>query len=125
MRNANWKFYKAIKILCIAAIAITAFGFITQQLWDWLMPPIFNLHPITFPQALGLLILSKILLGFPGGRGGGWRRDHLKEGMRERWEHMSPEDRERFRAGMRGRRNWCSDWPKQQPADQSAEPKGI
>jgi hypothetical protein len=53
-----------------------------------------------FWQALGLLLLSKILFGgFRGAAGhGGWRRR-----MHARWEQMTPEQREHFRAGLRGR----------------------
>jgi len=45
--------------------------------------------------------LSKILFG--GFRGGPpWRHR-----MMERWAQMTPEEREKFRAGMRGR---CAPW---------------
>ncbi len=42
------------------------------------MPALFGWHLITFWQALGLLVLSKILFGgFRGGRPPlGWRRPH-------------------------------------------------
>jgi hypothetical protein len=98
--DRRWKFFKGIKILAIAAVAITAFGYATEQLWNWLMPNIFGLRAITFSQAIGLVVLSKILFGGFGGRGGGPGRNRWKE----RWEQMSDEDRERFRAGMLGRR---------------------
>ena len=39
------------------------FGFVTMHLWNWLMPAIFGLKTITFLQALGLLVLGKILFG--------------------------------------------------------------
>ena len=126
-RNRSWKFYKALKVLAIAAIAITAFGYGTQQLWNWLIPGIFGLHTITFAQAIGLVALSKILFGGFGGRGGPGR-NRWKEGMRERWEHMTPEERDRFRSGMRGRRNWCSDWSDRtspKTAEQVATEKGL
>ena len=45
------------------ALALTVFGFVTEHLWNWLMPAIFGLKTITFLQALGLVVLSKILLG--------------------------------------------------------------
>jgi hypothetical protein len=85
----------------IGILALSLFGYVTMSLWNWLMPMLFGLRAITFLQALGLLLLSKILFGGFHGRGGGrrgWRRD-----MKERWEQMSPEERERLRAGMRGR----------------------
>jgi hypothetical protein len=75
-----------------------------MALWNWLMPAIFGLRAVSFAQALGLLLLGKILFGGfhrHGGRGRGWGRH-----WEERWAKMTPEERERFRAGMRGGR-WC------------------
>ena len=42
-------------------------GFIIMWLWNGLMPNIFGLPTVTFWQAVGLFILSKILLGGFGG----------------------------------------------------------
>jgi hypothetical protein len=55
--------------LGIAALAIL-FGFVIMWLWNWLMPEIFGLTTLTYWQAVGLFILSKILIG-TGGSGGG------------------------------------------------------
>ena len=91
---------KAIKIaLCVTA-AVLVFGFIVRGLWNVLIPPIFGWHTITFWQALGLLLLSKILFGGfhrHGGRG----RDRWKQSWKDRWETMTPEERDRLRKGMR------------------------
>src|SRR6185437_4485784 len=98
----NYRFLKALKIIGFVILACLIFGFVIMHLWNWLMPVIFGLHAITFWQALGLFIFSKILFGgFRGGFGG---RRHWKHQMQERWEQMSPEEREKFRAGMRRRR---------------------
>jgi hypothetical protein len=109
---------KAVKILCMVAIAITAFGFVTQHLWNWLMPQIFGLNPLTLAQAIGLVVLSKILFGgfhrHGAGRGPGWRRH-----MEDRFANMTPEERERFRAGMGGRRSWCR--PSTVPVDSAGQ----
>lgn len=100
---------KVLKIVVFVILALLVFGFVTMHLWNWLMPVIFGLKTITFLQALGLVVLSKILLGgiHKHGHGGGGRKE-WKRHMEERWGHMNPEERERFRAGMRGRRG-C-DW---------------
>jgi len=95
---------KAVNVLlCVVAIATIA-GFVVKGLWNALMPVLFGLHTLTFWQALGLLLLAKLLFGgfhrHPGGGGKRWRSQ-----MRERWEQMSPDEREKFREGMRcGRR---------------------
>jgi hypothetical protein len=90
---------KALKIAFFVVAASIAFGFIVKGLWNALIPPIFGWHTITFWQGLGLLLLSKILFGGFHRHGGGrnqWRRQ-----MKERLEHMTPEEREKFRRGMR------------------------
>jgi Ca2+/H+ antiporter, TMEM165/GDT1 family len=93
------------RILKFGVIGLLFFGlftFLVMSLWNWLMPPLFGVHVISFWQALGILVLSKILFGgFRGGphrRGWNWRRR-----MFERWEQMTPEEREKFREGMRHR----------------------
>ena len=99
--------FKAVKICVLVVLALMVFGFVTEHLWNWLMPAIFGLKAITFLQALGLVVLSKILLGGVHKHAGGGRRG-WKNGMQERWATMSPEEREKFRAGMKG---WRDCWP--------------
>jgi hypothetical protein len=106
--------FKAVKVALFIVVGTTVVGFVIMHLWNWLMPPIFGLTTLTFTQALGLFILSKLLFGGfhrHSGRGRGWKR-----GMDERWAKMTPEDRERFRAGMRGRRGNCGWGPPPDPA---------
>jgi len=74
------------------------FGELVMRLWNWLLPPLFGLHMITFWQALGLLLLSRIFFG-SWGSGGGNRRSR----RREKWDKMTPEERERLRQSWAGR----------------------
>ena len=80
------------------ALFITLGGVIVQQLWNWLLPPLFGWRLITFWQGLGMLALCRILFGGfgHGSPGAGFGRR-----MRDRREAMTPEERERFREGMR------------------------
>ena len=82
-------------------IFISIGGVVVRELWNWLLPAIFGFRTITFAQAIGLLMLSRILFGRFGGFGGPSRR--WRGRMSERWEQMTPEERERFREGMRAR----------------------
>lgn len=93
------------------------FGEIVMHLWNWLMPAIFGLKMITFWQAIGLLILGRILVGGLGG-GGGARNGRHRRHLRERWENLSPEEREKLREWMSNRpgRLDCSPGQKQEPA---------
>jgi len=114
----SYRLWKVLKIVVIVSVAINLFGFVIMQLWNWLMPAVFGLRAISFAQALGLLVLSKILFGGfhrHGGCGRGW-----KGRMQERWAQMTPEERERFRAGMRGRRGCGFNVP-----DEPASPQGT
>ena len=101
---------KVIKIIIFAALACLIFGFAVRQLWNVLIPPIFGWHTISFWQAIGLLVLSKILFG--GFHGPFGRRDHWRNRMKQRMEHMTPEQREQFRRGMR-----CNSRPFTVPAE--------
>ena len=90
---------RVLKFMVFASVFVIVFGFVVMRLWNWLAPALFGWHIITFWQALGILILSKILFGgFRGGpqRGWEWRRR-----MMERWDQMTPEEREKMREAMR------------------------
>lgn len=89
-------------------IAILAIGFITMALWNALMPVIFHLTPITFYQAIGLLVLSRILLG---GLHKGSHHRHFGNKMRERWEQMTPEEREKLQQRLHQHGFWCREKP--------------
>jgi chromate transport protein ChrA len=98
--RARWVL-RGLKIAAIAILAVAVFGFILMNLWNWLGPAVFGARTITFWQALGILVLAKILFGGFGGRPG--RGGHWRDRMRDRWAHMTPEERERFRQGIRNR----------------------
>jgi hypothetical protein len=80
-------------------------GELVLQLWNWLLPPLFGWRQITFWQALGILALCRILFGGFGRHSSG--RSHYRRRMAERWEHMTPEERERVRQSWRGRWGFC------------------
>jgi len=88
---------------------ITIGGEIVLHLWNWLLPPLFGWHQITFWEALGLLLLCRILFGGFGWHGSGRSRlrrrieERMADRVGERWEHMTPEERDRFRQRMRER----------------------
>jgi len=104
---------RVAKVLIIVAIVVAGFGNAVLYLWNWLMPAIFGLPAITFWQALGLMGLSWILFGGLRGFGG----SHPRWSDRE-WRNMTPEERERFRSGMRAR--WCGHG--EEPAKRTEEP---
>ncbi len=123
------------KVAILAPLAIMGIllfiaigGELVYLLWNWLVPPLLGLPRITFWQALGILVLCRILFGgfrshsHTTGRSGLRRR--IGERMAERaadrwaarWERMTPEERERFRQGVRARCGF-------DPADGSGDAK--
>ncbi len=59
---------KIFGIALLVILAISAFGAITMLLWNWLIPAIFNGPSVTYFQALGLLVLCKILFSVGPGK---------------------------------------------------------
>ena len=92
---------RRIAIAVAASVAIVLFTFVgglaVKLLWNWLLPPLFGLPAVSFRQALGLLVLSRILFGGVGGHGGRrWRmsdddRERIRQRMRERWGMQPPQ----------------------------------
>jgi hypothetical protein len=94
------RFLRVLRVIAVVIVGLAVFGFVVSQLWNYLMPVLFGLHTITFWQAVGLIVLARLLFGGfrPGFRGAPWRRH-----MMERWAQMTPEEREKFREGWRQR----------------------
>jgi hypothetical protein len=86
---------KFIFIVPFALLGLAAFTAIVMLLWNNVLAVVVHVSTITFWQALGLLVLSKILFG--GFRGAQWGRNHWKKGMMQRWDNMSPEEKDKFR----------------------------
>lgn len=99
----------ALKIGIFAGLAIAAFGTVTMLLWNWLIPSLFAGPIITFCEALGILLLSKILFGgwkgcwgchshCYGGNCHSGKHAYWKNKMEKRMQNMTPEEREQFKA---------------------------
>lgn len=95
------------KMLVIMALL----GWIVMLLWNWIVPHLFaGGAPLDYWRALGLLVLCRILVGGFGGR------HHHEAGAQrwQRWQAMTPEEREQFRAAHKGRfwghgRDWTNE----------------
>jgi len=101
----NWK--RGLFIVPLIIVGIVAFTAVVMGLWNAILPDIIKVSPITFWQAFGILVLSKILFGGLRG-GGGWRRGHYwRHRMQEKWASMTPEEREKYKAEWRNRWREC------------------
>ncbi len=90
-----------ITIFVIAAILL--FSLVVMSLWNAILPAVLGVKAITFIQASGILVLSKILFGgFRGGWRGG-RGQEWKQKMKEKWETMTPEQRDQFKTEWKNR----------------------
>ena len=104
---------RILKFALIAVLILAVLSLVVMGLWNWLMPALFGWHAITYWQALGILILSKILFG--GFRGRPGPPAYWRHRMMQRWAHMTPEEREKFRESWKGR---CGPW-----RETTAEPR--
>ena len=111
----RWYFVAPAAIVGIVLFIFLG-GELVMYLWNWLLPALFGWRVITFWQAIGILALCRILFGRIGGRG--FRGSGFRGRMGERWGRMTPEEREKFRQGMRGR---CGFGP---AAGEGKEPAG-
>jgi hypothetical protein len=72
----HWLF-RVLKFVLFAALFIGVFSFVVMSLWNWLMPALFGWRLVSYWQAVGILVLSKILFG--GFRGRPVRLDEFVE----------------------------------------------
>ena len=85
---------KVLKVALFTVILLAVSALLVMGLWNWLMPSLFELRQINLLEALGLLVLSRILFG--GFRG---HRLNREWHMRQRWKQMTPEEREEWHKG--------------------------
>jgi Ca2+/H+ antiporter, TMEM165/GDT1 family len=91
---------KRFFIIPLILLGVTAIGFITMALWNAVLPQLFHFPVITFWQAICLLILSRLLFGGTMGPRGGHNHQQWRNRLREKWEKMTPEEREKFSQRM-------------------------
>ncbi len=87
MNPRHWAL-KGLKMLLFGAFFAAALGFVTMHLWNYLIPAVFQGPVISFWQALGLLVLARLLTGFRPGGGWGRPRDASAApwaGSRKKW----------------------------------------
>jgi hypothetical protein len=93
--RARWV-VKGAAFLVLAIGVLAGLSLVVMSLWNWLVPSLFHGPAVQYWQAVGLLLLSRILFGGWRGRGG-WHGHWRQRMWRERWTNMTPEERARLR----------------------------
>jgi hypothetical protein len=101
MNRSGRRIARGFAILALILIVLGGLGLVVQLLWNALVPVLFHGPVLQYWQAVGLLVLSRILFGGlrMHGRHGHWRGRH----WRQRWEQLSPEERAQLRERFAGR----------------------
>lgn len=99
---------RIVKGIAFFAVLVLALGFIVMFLWNGIIPNLFKGPSLTYWQAVGLLLLSHILLrGWAPWRcRGGWRYGRWRQRFEEKLAAMTPEEREKFKQEWRKRCRW-------------------
>jgi len=87
-------FVKGLRIfglVILGAIGVSflafIFGYFVMLLWNWLMPMLFDLPIITFWQAVGIVILARLIFGgFKHGKTDTEKHKPVKEHFFDRWK---------------------------------------
>lgn len=94
-RRSRRFFFLLLILLLVGALAGVVMG-----LWNAILPEVLGVKPVTYWQALGILILSRLLFGgfrINNGRRSSWTK------RRGRWSRLSEEEKTRMKEAWRKR----------------------
>ncbi len=105
MRHLNAP-YRGLRLLLLFLAFIAAASAAVMWLWNAVLAiAVDGVRPLTYWQALGLLVLARLLFG--GFRFGspysGHKSGAKMASFREKWMHMTPEERQRFKEAWKER----------------------
>ncbi|HND87347.1 MAG TPA: hypothetical protein PK971_03410 [Saprospiraceae bacterium] len=87
------KFWILAPFLFLGAVLL--FGWMVMLLWNAILPDVLGVKALNYWQALGLLVLCRLLVG---GIGGGRGRMRSHKGRKDRrWARLDDAERERLR----------------------------
>jgi hypothetical protein len=93
-RGFRWKIIRIIGLVLagvvLAGLFALVLGIVVQWLWNWLMPNIFGLNPISYWQAFGLLFLAKLLFGGLGHHHPSYHpKKWVDQNRTDHWKHYN------------------------------------
>ncbi|MEQ9300574.1 MAG: hypothetical protein RIF33_18525 [Cyclobacteriaceae bacterium] len=86
-----------IKMIALFAVLFAALSAVVMLLWNWLLPELFDLPVISYWQAAGLLLLSKLIFGFGRGHKSHPAPQKWKAYWASKWSHIPPEDKMKWK----------------------------
>ena len=124
MKQMERRIKKGVLFVPIFIGGIFLFTWLIMLLWNGILPGVITgVKSISFFQAMGILVLSKILFGFNKGWGGRSRHYEWKNRMAEKLKDMTPEEREKFKSEWRNRcgSGWSSRFDKKETQTTTTE----
>jgi len=109
----NRKFNRGKKFMFFFPVALliaAVLGYVVMSLWNWILPEVAHAGKLNYWQAIGLLVLCRILFGNfkkGGGHDGGAGFRERARGMRAKWDSMNEEERIKFKEEYKRR---CGGW---------------
>jgi hypothetical protein len=86
-----------IKMIALFVLILAALSAAVMLLWNWLLPEIFDLPAISYWQAAGLLLLSKLIFGFGRGHKSHPGPQKWKAYWASKWSHIPEEDKMKWK----------------------------
>lgn len=104
-----------VKAVLLVTLVVAGLSTILMLLWNWLVPVLFKGPVISWGQALGLLVFTKLLFG-------GWNRwgagshgqGRWKKRFEQKWKKMTPEEQARFKQNFT---RHCHRWRWSEPEE--------
>jgi len=100
MNRGNWNRKKPFLFILIP-IGIGLLVWLLMFLWNAILPEVIGVSSITYWQALGIFVLSKILFG--GFKGGPSSRDKFRTKPKDKFMDMTNEQKDSFKSEWRSR----------------------
>lgn len=107
MKNKKYSIGKIALMIGGFILIVAGLSALVMWLWNATLPDLLGINEISYWQALGLLVLCKILFG---GFGGGCH-DKKKHGgpprrFRKKWRNMDEEEQQKFKEEWKKRCGW-------------------
>ena len=99
---------KSLGLGVLMVVAFLALVYIFMYIWNRTIPAVFGLKEIDYWQALGLLVISRIMIGGFGFRwANAGKQKFWRERVKMKMQHMSPDERDEFKRKLSQK---CKEW---------------